>query len=59
VVFRGPLLGTQEYQFRNVEPTGKQVLLMVIGIMRVEEGLMIVEQWGGISESDLQQLLAL
>lgn len=57
VAFRGLLRGTQTDLFRNFEPSGQQVLLMVVGIMRVEDDL-ITEQWAGVSEPDLQQLLA-
>ena len=52
IVYRGLLRGTQLHEFRNVDPTRKQILLMVIGIVRVENGL-IVEQWGGVNELDL------
>ena len=56
VVFRGMMRGTQLHQFRSVEPTRKQILLMIIGIIRVEDGL-IVEQWGGVNELDLLRQL--
>ena len=58
VVFRGLLRGTHILRFRNIEPTHKQISVMVIGILRLEDGL-IVEQWGGVSEPDIYQELLL
>ena len=56
VVFRGLLRGTHTGRFLTVEPTGRQIMMMVLGIMRVEDGL-IAEQWGGVNELDLLQLI--
>lgn len=57
VVYRGVLRGTHKHRFRDVEPTHKHILLMVIGMVRVENNL-IVEQWGGVNELELLRLLS-
>src|SRR3954465_11780256 len=57
VVYRGILRGTHSFEFRDIEPTHREIVLMVIGIVRLEGGL-IVEQWGGVNELDLLQQLA-
>src|SRR5215212_4965194 len=49
VAFRGQLRGTHSYRFLDVEPSGRQVLLLVVGFFRIEDDL-IVEQWAGVSE---------
>ena len=56
VVFRGTLRGTQLHRFRNVDSTRKELVLMIIGIVRIEDGV-IVEQWGGVNELDLLRQL--
>ncbi|MFL5731784.1 MAG: ester cyclase [Chloroflexia bacterium] len=57
VVFRGLLRGTHVCPFRHIQPTHRDIVLMVIGIVRVEDG-QIVEQWGGVNDLDLMHELA-
>jgi predicted ester cyclase len=46
VVFRATMCGTHHGMFRGIAPTGKQVTVAVLDVVRIEQG-MFAEQWGG------------
>jgi predicted ester cyclase len=59
VVFRATLRGTHQGSFplsQGVAPTGKQVTISVLDVVRVEDGK-FVEHWGGPDAWDLLQQL--
>lgn len=48
--------GTHRGTFRGIPPTGKQVRVRLLDMVRVEDGK-FVEQWGGPDLLDLLQQL--
>lgn len=56
VVFRVTMRGTHQGIFRNIAPTGKQVTIAVLDVVRIEAGL-FTEHWGGPDLFDLLQQL--
>jgi|SRR6516164_6414784 len=59
VTFRATLRGTHKGPFpylQGMAPTGKQVTVSVLDVVRVEEGK-FAEQWGGPDSLDLLQQL--
>lgn len=56
VVFRATMRGTHRGAFRGIAPTGKQITVRVIDVVRIEQG-MFAEQWGGPDLLDLLEQL--
>lgn len=56
VVFRVTMRGTHQGMFGNIAPTGKQVTVTVLDVVRIEQGV-FAEQWGGPDLFDLLQQL--
>jgi len=60
VLFRARMRGTHQglFPFQHVAPTGKQVTVSVIDVVRIEHGR-FAEHWGGPDYLDLLQQLGL
>jgi steroid delta-isomerase-like uncharacterized protein len=56
VAFRSTFRGTHREPFFGIAPTGREVTVGLVDIIRVEDGR-IVEQWGGPDVFDLLQQL--
>ena len=56
VAFRATIRGTHEGVFQNVAPTGKQVTVSALDIIRIDNGKLI-EHWGGPDLFNLMQQL--
>ena len=56
VAFRSTMRGTHQGVFQGIAPTGKQVTVSLIDVVRVEHGK-LVEHWGGPDLWDLLQQL--
>ena len=56
VVFRVTMRGTHQGRFGTVAPTGKQVTVTVLDVVRIEQGV-FAEHWGGPDLFDLLQQL--
>ncbi|MFO7548091.1 MAG: ester cyclase [Acidimicrobiia bacterium] len=56
VAFRCVLRGTHRGEFLGVAPTGRQVTVGLLDVVRIEDGL-IAEQWGGPDLYDLVRQL--
>jgi len=56
VAFRSTIRGTHQGEFLGIAPTGQEVMLGLLDVVRVEDGK-FVEQWGGPDIYDLLQQL--
>lgn len=56
VAFRSTMRGTHQGEFLGIEPTGRKVTVVLVDILRIEDGK-IVEQWGGPDLLDLLKQL--
>ena len=56
VAFRSTMRGTHQGVFQGIAPTGRQVTVSLIDVVRVEHGK-LVEHWGGPDLWDLIQQL--
>jgi len=56
VAFRATIRGTHKGSFQNIAPTGKQVAVSALDIVRIENGRFI-EHWGGPDLFSLLQQL--
>jgi len=56
VAFRATIRGTHNGAFQNIAPTGKQVTVSALDIVRIENGK-FVEHWGGPDLLNLMQQL--
>jgi len=56
VAFRATIRGTHKGAFQNIAPTGKQVTVSALDIVRIENGKFI-EHWGGPDLLNLMQQL--
>ena len=56
VAFRATIRATQRGPFQNIPPTGREVTVSAIDIVRIEKGK-IVEHWGGPDLFSLLQQL--
>lgn len=56
MVFRVTMRGTHQGMFGSIAPTGKQVTITVLDVVRIEHGV-FAEQWGGPDLFDLLQQL--
>ncbi len=56
VVIRGTVRGTHQSAFSGIQPTGKQVTVAALEIIRIENGK-FVEHWGGPDTYNLLQQL--
>lgn len=52
IAFRSTIRGTHKGEFAGLAPTGKQVTVGLLDVIRVESGR-FAEQWGGPDMSDL------
>lgn len=52
VAFRSVIRGTHLGEFAGISPTGKQVVVGLLDVIRIENGR-VVEQWGGPDLFDL------
>ncbi len=56
VTARMTIRGTQKAAFMGIPPTGKQVTVSAVEVIRIENGK-LVEHWGGADNMDLAQQL--
>jgi predicted ester cyclase len=56
VAFRSTMRGTHQGTFQGIAPTGKQVEVSLLDLIRIENGR-FAEQWGGPNVLDLLQQL--
>ena len=56
VAYRLTIRGTHRGVFLGIEPTGRPIAVSFIAIVRVEDGK-LVEEWGGLDQSDLRRQL--
>ena len=56
IAFRSRMRGTHRGAFRSIPPTGRDIEVRLLDMIRVENG-MFVEQWGGPDLLDLLQQL--
>ena len=56
VAFRATIRGTHKGVFQNIAPTGKQVMVSALDIVRIDNGKLI-EHWGGPDLFNLMQQL--
>lgn len=56
VAFRSTMRGTHEGEFLGIAPTGRQVAVGLVDMVRIEDGR-FVEQWGGPDMLDLLEQL--
>jgi steroid delta-isomerase-like uncharacterized protein len=56
VAVRGTVRGTHKGVFQGIAPTGKQVAVTAVEIVRIENGK-LAEHWGGADNLDLLQQL--
>lgn len=56
VAYRTTIRGTQQAAYQGIAPTGKQVTVTELAIIRIENGK-FVEHWGGADTMDLVQQL--
>lgn len=56
VAIRMTVRGTQKAPFLDIAPSGKQVIVAAVEVVRIEKGKM-VEHWGGTDNLDLAQQL--
>jgi steroid delta-isomerase-like uncharacterized protein len=56
VAFRATIRGTHKGVFQNIEPTGKEVTVSALDVVRIENGR-LVEHWGGPDLFNLLQQL--
>lgn len=56
VTVRVSIRGTHQQQFQGIEPTGRQILITAIDIVRIADGR-IVEHWGVTDQLSLLQQL--
>lgn len=56
VVFRATMRGTHRGVFGGIAPTGNEVMVAVLDIVRIEDGV-FAEQWGGLNLLELFQQL--
>lgn len=52
VAFRSTIRGTHEGEFAGLSPTGREITVGLVDVVRVEDGR-FAEQWGGPDMSDL------
>ena len=56
VAYRLTIRGIHQGAFQDIPPTGKQVTVSFIAIVRVEDGR-LVQEWGGLDLFDLRRQL--
>lgn len=56
IAFRSTMRGTHDGEFLGIPPTGKQVVVGLVDMVRIEDG-QFVEQWGGPDMLDLVRQL--
>lgn len=56
VAFRSTMRGTHSGEFAGLQPTGKQITVGLLDVIRIEDG-QFVEQWGGPDLFDMLRQL--